>query len=130
MTDLSAVEDSRQSAAIIPLRPSDADMNPERVAAQREVRRLIEEAIDRLPEEFRTVVIARAVEDMSVEETASLLGLRPETVKTRLHRARLRLREMLEARVGAAFQDVFPFEDPRCVRIADAVVARLGIAGG
>jgi RNA polymerase sigma-70 factor (ECF subfamily) len=130
MTDLSAVEEERQSAEVIRLHAVSPEIDPERRVAQHEIRRLLEEAIDRLPEEFRVVLIARAVEDMSVDETASALGLNPETVKTRLHRARQRLRAMLEARVGTVLQDVFPFEDPRCVRIADEVVARLGIAGG
>jgi RNA polymerase sigma-70 factor (ECF subfamily) len=129
MTDLSAVEEERQSAEVIRLHAGSPEVDPERRVAQHEIRQLLEEAIDRLPEEFRVVLIARAVEDMSVDETASALGLNPETVKTRLHRARQRLRAMLEARVGTVLQDVFPFEDPRCVRIADAVVARLGIAG-
>jgi RNA polymerase sigma-70 factor (ECF subfamily) len=129
MTDLSAVEEERQSAEVIRLHAVSPEVDPERRVAQHEIRQLLEEAIDRLPEEFRVVLIARAVEDMSVDETASALGLNPETVKTRLHRARQRLRAMLEARVGTVLQDVFPFEDPRCVRIADAVVARLGIAG-
>lgn len=126
MTDLSAVEENRETAEIIPLH-GEAHVDPERRVAQHEIRRLLEEAIDRLPEEFRVVLIARAVEDMSIEEAATVLGLNPETVKTRLHRARHRLREMLEARVGPVLQDVFPFEDPRCVRIAETVVARLGL---
>ena len=71
------------------------------------------------------VLVARAIEEMSVEETAALLNIRPETVKTRLHRARHRLRTALEAKIGPVFKDVFPFEDPRCERIADAVVAQL-----
>jgi RNA polymerase sigma-70 factor (ECF subfamily) len=125
MTDLSEVDENRQSAEIIRLRASDTEANPERLTAQHEIRRLLEEAIDQLPDEFRAVVIARAVEEMSVEETASVLGLKPETVKTRLHRARLRLRAALEEKVGPVLHDVFPFEDPRCIRIADAVVARL-----
>ena len=56
--------------------------------AQRQLCQLLERAIDELPEEFRTVLMARVIEDMSIEETAELLGLREETVKTRLHRAR------------------------------------------
>ena len=97
------------------------------MTAQREIRGLLEDAIDGLPEEFRVVLIARAVEEMSIEETAALLGLNPETVKTRLHRARQRLRETLESRLGPVLRDVFPFDDPRCARIADNVIKRLGL---
>ena len=63
-------------------------VDPESMTVQREVISLIERAIDELPEDFRTVLVARAIEDMSIEETAELLGIKPETVKTRLHRAR------------------------------------------
>jgi RNA polymerase sigma-70 factor (ECF subfamily) len=66
---------------------------------------------------------------MSVEETAALLSIKPETVKTRLHRARRLLRTAVETRVGPVLQDVFPFEDPRCERVADAVVNALAIGG-
>jgi RNA polymerase sigma-70 factor (ECF subfamily) len=99
--------------------------DPERAAAQRQIQQLLEQAIDRLPEDFRMVLVARAVEEMSVEETAALLNIRPETVKTRLHRARHLLRTAVEARVGPVLKDVFPFEDPRCERIADGVVRGL-----
>ena len=62
--------------------------DPERAMAQSQICKLIERAIDDLPEEFRLVLIARTLEDLSIDETAELLHLRPETVKTRLHRAR------------------------------------------
>ena len=101
--------------------------DPERTTSQHQVQHLLEDAIDRLPADFRMVLIARVVEEMSIEETAALLDIKPETVKTRLHRARTMLRESVEARVGTALHDVFPFEDPRCDRIADAVVRGLGL---
>jgi RNA polymerase sigma-70 factor (ECF subfamily) len=103
--------------------------DPERVAAQHQIQRLLEQAIDRLPEDFRMVLVARVVEEMSVEETATLLNIKAETVKTRLHRARRLLRTAVESRVGPVLQDVFPFEDPRCERIADAVVNGLALGG-
>ena len=49
-------------------------VDPERAIAQREIFRLMERAIDDLPEDFRTVLVARVLEDMSVEETADLFG--------------------------------------------------------
>ena len=67
----------------------------------------------------------RVLDEMSVEETAELLGVRPETVKTRLFRARRLLREALAEHVDPAMSDVFPFAGRRCERLAEAVVARL-----
>ena len=84
-----------------------------------------ERAIAVLPEHFRIVLVARLVEEMSVEETADLLGLRHETVKTRLHRARALLRDDLERQVGPALTKAFPFAGARCERLADAVIKRL-----
>ena len=46
--------------------------------AQRQIQLLLEQAIDKLPDEFRIVLIARVIEEMSVEETAALFGLRPD----------------------------------------------------
>ncbi len=115
------------SADIIHLPVSSSRPDPERSAAQHQIQNLLEQAIDQLPEQFRIVLVARVVEEMSVEETADLLGLRPETVKTRLHRARRLLRPALEAQIGPLFMDVFPFEDPRCERVADNVVRGLNL---
>ena len=102
--------------------------DPERAMAQRELCQLLERAIDELPDEFRTVLMARVIEDMSIEETAELLGLRQETVKSRLHRARRLLKTALADHIGPLFSDVFPFAGKRCQRVADAVVKRLDIS--
>ena len=64
--------------------------------AQREIQQVVEHAIDELPEPFRLVFMTRVIEGMNVEETAEILGLKPETVKTRLHRARNMLRDNVE----------------------------------
>ncbi len=112
-------------AQIIPFPHASAQVDPERTMAQHEINQILERAIDALPEPFRVVLVARLVEELSVEETADLLGLRPETVKTRLHRARNLLRDDLERQVGPMLTDVFPFAGSRCERMADAVIARL-----
>jgi RNA polymerase sigma-70 factor (ECF subfamily) len=114
-------------AQIIPFPSPQPD--PERTMAQHEINKLLERAIDALPEPFRLVLVARLVEEMSIEETAELLDLRPATVKTRLHRARLLLRDDLERQVGPMLTDVFPFAGERCQRMADAVIARLRLVG-
>ena len=70
--------------------PSDMETDqhtPERITAMGDVRRLLENAIDRLPDGFREVFMLRVVEHMSVEETATTLGVLAPTVKSRLHRA-------------------------------------------
>ena len=102
-----------------------AGPDPEIAMAQQELQSLVERSIDRLPEPFRMVFVARFVEGLSVDETASLLGLRPETVKTRAHRARRRLKIDLERRVGGAVADAFRFDGVRCTRMTDAVWRRL-----
>lgn len=103
-------------------------VDPERAMAQREIFQLLEHAIDELPEDFRTVLMARVIEGMSIEETADLLGLRPETVKTRLHRARRLLKAALADNIGPLFTDTFPFDGWRCERLTNAVVKRLGLS--
>ncbi|RZN30815.1 RNA polymerase sigma factor [Bradyrhizobium sp. Leo121] len=99
--------------------------DPEKSMAQREIHRVVEAAIDELPEAFRLVFITRVVEGMNVEETAELLDLRPETVKTRLHRARAMLRDNVEKKIGPVIMEMFPFAGRRCDRLTEAVLQRL-----
>jgi RNA polymerase sigma-70 factor (ECF subfamily) len=126
---VSRIELPEQSAShVIPFPSSGTPVaDPERAMAQRQLCQLVERAIDELPQDFRTVLVARVVEGMGVGETAALLGIRPETVKTRLHRARRLLRVTLADHIGPLFSDVFPFEGQRCARITDAVVKRLNL---
>jgi RNA polymerase sigma-70 factor, ECF subfamily len=120
----------KPAAQVIPFPLSgNQPTDPERAMAQRQLCQLLERTIDELPDEFRTVLVARVIEDMSIEETADLLGLRPETVKTRLHRARRLLKAALVDHIDPLFSDVFPFAGKRCESIADAVVKRLGLSG-
>ena len=114
------------SANIIPF-PDDRTMDdPERSFAQRQILQLVERATDNLPEIFRLVFVARVIEGLSVDETAELLELRPETVKTRLHRARYLIRKQLDEKIGPVLLDAFPFAGKRCGRIVTAVLDRLG----
>jgi len=116
---------NRSQAEIIHFPASAASSDPEKTMAQGEVRAVLEQAIDELPDAFRAVFVARIVEGMSVEETADLFGLQPETVKTRLHRARLLLREELDKQLGPALTSSFPFDGQRCDRMTEAVVGRV-----
>jgi len=104
------------------------DETPEKIMAQRQLLHLVEQAADALPDGFRLVFVARVIEGLSVEETAELFGLRPETVRTRLHRARHLLRKHIEQEIGPVLMDAFPFAGKRCARLTDAVAGRLGLA--
>jgi len=99
--------------------------SPEQDMARQEIRRAIEKAVDDLPASFRAVFIMRAIEQMSIEETATCLGIPAETVKTRFHRANKLLRQALSARFGTIFDGAFPFLGARCDRLVGAVLARL-----
>jgi RNA polymerase sigma-70 factor, ECF subfamily len=99
--------------------------DPQALAANAELRRLLEHAIQRLPEQFRTAFVLREVEGLSVEETAEYLGIPPATVKTRDHRARNLLRGYLSENIDAAIPQTFPFLGPRCDRIVERVLQRL-----
>ena len=130
-TDLptSQIEPPNQSAShVIPFPINGIPVaDPERAMAQRQLCQLVERAIDELPQDFRTVLVARVVEGMSVEEAAALLGIRPETVRSRLHRARRMLRVRLANHIGPLFSDVFPFDGQRCERISNPVVKGLNL---
>jgi RNA polymerase sigma-70 factor, ECF subfamily len=68
----------------------------EALAEREEVRQLVRNRIDRLPDDYRTVILLRDIEELDTDTTAEMLGITPGAVKTRLHRARMALREMLE----------------------------------
>jgi len=104
------------------------ERDPERAAAQSQIRRILEKAIDGLPAAFRIVFVMRDVEEFSTADTANLLGIQEETVKTRLHRARRMLRESLGEQLAAALKDVFPFERPRCDALVDRLLGQVGLS--
>jgi RNA polymerase sigma-70 factor, ECF subfamily len=116
---------NRNQAEIIHFPASAASSDPEKTMAQSEVRAVLERAIDELPDAFRAVFVARVVEGMSVEETSDLFGLQTETVKTRLHRARVLLRAELDKQLGPALTSSFPFGGRRCARMTETVVHRI-----
>ncbi|MGY8680272.1 RNA polymerase sigma factor [Bradyrhizobium sp. UFLA05-153] len=125
--ELGALPEATLEAQIIQFPVSSAAGDPEKSMAQREIQRVVEHAVDELPDVFRMVFIARVMEGMNVEETADLLGVKPETVKTRLHRARAMLRENVEKKIGPVVMDAFPFAGHRCERLTEIVLKRLGV---
>ena len=72
--------------------------DPEQQASNSEVRRLLEEAVEKLPDTYRTIFMLRDVEDMSTTDAAEVLEITEDNVKVRLHRARALLRKSLYAR--------------------------------
>jgi len=117
-----------KGAHIISFPNADPALSPETDAARAQIRRILETAIDDLPEAFRLVFVMREVEECSIAETAAALGVRPETVKTRLHRARRLLRKALSERLASTMSDAFPFLGQRCDRITESVLARLDVS--
>ena len=99
--------------------------DPERQAYARELSRVLEDAVDALPETYRTVFMLRDVEGLSTSETGEGLGLGEEAVKTRLHRARAMIRRAVTARIGSAASGAFQFHAPRCDRVVAAVLSRI-----
>jgi RNA polymerase sigma-70 factor (ECF subfamily) len=125
-TGLEQVEiEQGASAQIIQFPMLEAEPDPETAMLRTEIRDLIEQAVDALPDGFRAVFVLRDVEGLSAEETAAQLMIRPETVNTRLFRARRLLRTSIEERLNLAFSGLFPFDGERCVHMADRVVAAL-----
>src|SRR5688572_10359311 len=131
---LMRVRKRTRRAAIVPLLPGAAegeineipddnmDETPERSAQRSEMRRLLEAQIDSLPDDYRVVFVLRAVEELSVEETAEALGIPPATVRTRLFRARSLLREALASKIDLACEEAFSFAGERCDRIVARVL--------
>jgi RNA polymerase sigma-70 factor, ECF subfamily len=98
--------------------------DPEDQVSRRELVSLLEAAIDRLPESYRVVYILRDVEDLEGNEVAECLGITPESVRVRLHRARSILRDGLYSLAGSRARDVFSFAGERCDRIVNGVLSR------
>ncbi len=99
--------------------------DPERQAFDRELSAALENAVESLPEIYRSVFMLRGIEEMSTEETAESLGLSEEAVKARLHRARALLRKKLYVQMGAATAAAFHFYAPRCDRVVAGVFEKI-----
>lgn len=115
--------------AEVPMSADSSDA-PDHAALRAELRRLIEVRIDQLPDAFRTVFVLRALEDMTVEETADCLRIPVATVRTRYFRARGLLREALAREIDIGLDDAYGFAGERCDRIVARVLARLALPSG
>ena len=120
--------DPEEDAALFDPGAGEREPNPEEAASSSELRRVLTEAIDSLPESHRTVFVLREVEGLTTAETAETLGLSEENVKVRLHRARGALRTFVDHRVGREVRRIFLFDGGRCDRVVAKALARLGMA--
>ena len=117
--------DAGRNGAVDAAAVEDDGDRPESEALRSEMRRLLERSIDALPSAFRTVFVLRALQELTVEETAAALDIPPATVRTRFFRARSLLRKALSREVDCAAADAFAFAGARCERIVARVLARL-----
>ncbi|MCB1908165.1 MAG: RNA polymerase sigma factor [Rhodocyclaceae bacterium] len=122
-----AREAGRPDAGDIGEQTAPASETPEAIAMRRQLGRLIETSIDRLPDACRTVFVLRTVEGLDVAETAHCLAISEGAVKTALSRARRRLREAIGREIGAGIDDFFAFDGARCDRLVASVHRRLGL---
>jgi RNA polymerase sigma-70 factor (ECF subfamily) len=83
--------DGHQAEPVVPWEPA------EKLLERQETRQQVRQAIDELPESYRTVLLLRDIEELDTEQTAEELGVSTAIVKTRLHRARQALRTLLDA---------------------------------
>ncbi len=97
---------------------------PEQTALRAQVRSLIEQQIDLLPDAFRTVFMLREVEGLSATDVARALDIPVATVRTRAFRARQLVRKGLVGKVEADLSGAFSFDGERCDRIVENVIAR------
>jgi RNA polymerase sigma-70 factor (ECF subfamily) len=124
LAPLTALDEPSNREALI-AETSSAGDNPAAGVHEQQLRRLMEEALDKLPEVYRTAFVLREVEQMSVADTAQCLGIEQATVKTRVHRARRLLQRDLSGELAAALTGAFDFDGARCDRIVARVIARL-----
>ena len=104
-----------------------APESPDVTLAREQVRKLLEQAVGELPDQFRTVFVMREVEGLSSEETAEILDIPVATVKTRLLRGRRRLKEMLAPEVASVLRGTFPFAGTDCASLTRRVLLGLGL---
>lgn len=100
-------------------------VTPEEQVSNSEIRSLLEKAVEKLPDAYRTVFVLRDIEDMSTTDTANALEISEENVKVRLHRARALLRKTLYDRAGMERKEAFNFHAVRCDRVVKNVFERI-----
>lgn len=117
--DITQIDDYREKLMSVSLR------SPEFQMLRAELAKAMEAAIARLPEDFRTVLVLRDLEDMSVEETAEALDIVAATVKTRHLRARRRLRQEIDPDFRAVLAETLRFDGSNCEAMTVRAIAAL-----
>ena len=113
-----------RTASVVPLEAA-TDVQSDGRQGDDMLRRLLEKRIDALPDDFRAVFVLRALEELSVEETAQALGIPEATVRSRFFRARGLLRESLAQEVDRGMAQAFGFAGARCDRTVAKVLDRI-----
>ncbi|MCB1675594.1 MAG: RNA polymerase sigma factor [Halioglobus sp.] len=122
---LDTLENDTDTAHLVSFIPRHGMENPANTTGRLEVRELLESTIAALAEDFRVVFVMREVEGFTTEETAEMLGIKPQTVKTRLFRARRTLRKTLHRQLRPTLGEAFPFLGSRCANFTAIVMRRL-----
>jgi RNA polymerase sigma-70 factor (ECF subfamily) len=101
---------------------------PEHSLHERELQRLLEKAVDALPDTFRSTFVLREIEQLSVSETAEVLQIEPATVKTRVHRARQLLKQNVSHDLEDVLRSSFSFAGRDCDRMVRTVFKQLNLS--
>jgi RNA polymerase sigma-70 factor (ECF subfamily) len=101
------------------------DKLPDALIENKQLQSLINKNIDKLPENFRTVFVLRSVEQLSVKETAQILDIKEETVKTRLFRAKRLLRDQIQTYLNSVGMSVYEFGGDHCNVIVHNVLHQI-----
>ncbi len=123
------VDEQNEADAAVVMFPGKGFEQPDTALGRTQMTLMLESAVAALPPELRLVFLLHEVEGQSTLAIARVLSLNPVTVRTRLYRARKRLRAELETQLSGGFEAVFPFDGARCAHMADRVVTRLKRAG-
>jgi RNA polymerase sigma-70 factor (ECF subfamily) len=117
--------DDNEYAGDLSMKMTSKSPDPEQSASRAQLRDLLEEAVLGLPENYRTVIMLRDIEELSTAETAQALDLTEDNVKIRLHRGHGMIRSWFFERIGTRAKEAFPFMGVRCDRVVATVFARL-----
>ena len=101
------------------------ERSPEQTVFNRELKTVLETAIDSLPEIYRSVFVLREIEGLDTAEASECLDISEESVKVRLHRARGLLRKQLYAQSSGVVNEAFQFHLSRCDRVVEGVFRRI-----
>ncbi len=98
---------------------------PDGAVTRMQFREILERKVGELPDILRVVFVLRSVDELSVQETAQVLGVPQDTVRTRHFRAKALLREALAREVDVAERDIYEFGGKHCAALVTAVLAKI-----